>query len=48
MSSQDQRFSIKLSREIQKVVVKIAKAEDRTIKMVVERAIRLYEKSASR
>lgn len=48
MTAQDQGFSIKLSREIQKVVVKVAKAEDRTIKAIVERAIRLYEKSASR
>lgn len=47
-SSNDQGFSVKLSREMETVVKKLSKEEDRSLRSIIERAIRLYEHSVQR
>lgn len=42
ISGADQGWSVRLSREIEPLIRKLAEKEDRTIKTVIERAVREY------
>lgn len=44
----DQGFSVKLDRDIEKLVRKMAEEEDRTIKVIIRRAVELYAKTQGR
>lgn len=41
----DQGFSVKLDRDIEQLVRRLAKSEDRDMKVVIRRAVELYAKT---